>query len=424
MQHIPKNFRIVFFSIAAVVGVAAFLPQEALAQWTNVGQVNGVQVWRDERTSLEWTVTIGQVQSSGWGEPARTMVERYGFRLPSFRELQVMEANGGFGRLNVRRTLGQYYETSDSNILGAAWGNGFRTPQQRQGRGMNWVIGVRQKSGGGNDITPHVEPPVASQPQVHLIAIADVHSNLSAGSKKSVEEFSFMMWYGLGKNSLIVHHVEDGDLYPRRILERIGNLKIGKNDTVIFLYAGHGAFDRNRGLFYTITDPSIPFRSKDNPGTSNFLLKDDVLKTIQKHSPRLTVIISDCCSTHLRYHEQEELVRAANMESTRPLFQRLFFETSGVVDFTAAQEGKFGFICSRDGHYMIHNLCKQMDINMDRRLNWGQFFPIVQQETAEYSRIRYSQNPNAMDSTFGTSLWTLNGVSQIPQVPRAFSLGN
>ncbi|MCL2744461.1 MAG: hypothetical protein FWE67_11485 [Planctomycetaceae bacterium] len=114
------------------------------SQWTQTDTVNGIRIFRDERTGLEWTQTIGQVQSSGMGVPARTLAAKYGFRLPSFRELQVMEANGGFRYLNINNRAYQYYETSNSNILGNAFRTGFRTPQQRQGTGMNWVIGVRE----------------------------------------------------------------------------------------------------------------------------------------------------------------------------------------------------------------------------------------------------------------------------------------
>ena len=153
-----RQLRIVFLFTKVLVLSVAFVtlaPQKATAQWTDLGKVNGVQVYRDEKTGLEWTQTIGQVQSSGWGAPARSLVSKHGFRLPSFRELQIMEANGGFRRLNINTRAQQYYETSNSSVLAAAWGNGFRTPQQRQGVGRNWVIGVRN---------PRLDEPIVVTP--------------------------------------------------------------------------------------------------------------------------------------------------------------------------------------------------------------------------------------------------------------------
>lgn len=133
-----------FFGMSTVFCLLVlFSTVEVSAQWTPTGNVSGIKIHRDERTGLEWTETIGQVQSSGWGAPARALVGRYGFRLPSFRELQIMEMHGGFRRLRINTSMQQYYETSNSNVLGAAWGNGFKTPQQRKGSGRNWVIGVR-----------------------------------------------------------------------------------------------------------------------------------------------------------------------------------------------------------------------------------------------------------------------------------------
>lgn len=135
--------RSILLSVCCVIGLGIFVSPIAMADWTDIGNVNGVQVYRDNFTGLEWTTTIGQVQSSGWGAPAQSLVAKYGFRLPSFRELQVMESHGGFGRLGIKTAMQQYYETSDSGTLAAAWGNGFKTPQQRKAVGMNWVIGVR-----------------------------------------------------------------------------------------------------------------------------------------------------------------------------------------------------------------------------------------------------------------------------------------
>ncbi|MDR1485091.1 MAG: hypothetical protein LBT09_09750 [Planctomycetaceae bacterium] len=113
------------------------------ADWTNLGQINGVQVYRDDLTGLEWTTTLGRVPSSDRGSSARGLVARYGFRLPSFFELQQMQRHGGFSRLNIRSSLGNYYETDNSRYLANAAVNGFQTPQERKGSGRNWVIGVR-----------------------------------------------------------------------------------------------------------------------------------------------------------------------------------------------------------------------------------------------------------------------------------------
>jgi hypothetical protein len=207
----------------------------------------------------------------------------------------------------------------------------------------------------------------------------------------------------------------------KKILELLGNMRVNKNDTVIFYYTGHGALDQNRGLFYTITDPARPYKNDNDQGTVNHLLKENVLRAIQKHSPRLIVIVSDCCSSFHLY--QDGIVdgfskaRAPDGDSPLPLFQKLFLESRGVVDFTSGQDGKVTFVWNDStGPFMTYVLCEQLYSNSDRRLTWAQFFPVVQRETAEYSKRRRTQNAN-------DPVWKKYG-DHIPQVPKAFSLGN
>ncbi|MDR2756572.1 MAG: hypothetical protein LBC20_12780 [Planctomycetaceae bacterium] len=132
------------FIIATVLFLlSVLLSSYSLADWTDIGRINGVQIYRDNITGLEWTTTLGRVPSADWGSSARGLAARYGFRLPSFHELQQMQRHGGFSRLNIRSTIGNYYETSNSRYLANAAVNGFQTPQERKGTGQNWVIGVR-----------------------------------------------------------------------------------------------------------------------------------------------------------------------------------------------------------------------------------------------------------------------------------------
>ncbi|MDR2115712.1 MAG: hypothetical protein LBP87_04960 [Planctomycetaceae bacterium] len=139
------------FIIATVLFLLSVLfSSHGQADWTNLGTINGVQVYRDNLTGLEWTTTLGRVPSSDWGSSARGLVARYGFRLPSFYELQQMQRHGGFSRLNIRSTIGNYYETNNSRYLANAAINGFQTPQERKGSGQNWVIGVR--NGAAEDV--------------------------------------------------------------------------------------------------------------------------------------------------------------------------------------------------------------------------------------------------------------------------------
>lgn len=111
--------------------------------WTKVGDVGGVQIWRDNVTKLEWTQTLGTVPSADRGSLALQMVGQHSFRLPTFDELRTITQHGGHGYLNIRMHLCSCYETDDPNVLGNPHGNGFQTRQPRIGILNNYVIGVR-----------------------------------------------------------------------------------------------------------------------------------------------------------------------------------------------------------------------------------------------------------------------------------------
>ena len=137
-----RNARTVLFGMASFLAVLT-AAGAADAAWIQVPSV-GPPVYLDTVTGLQWTVTLGRVPSSDWGNQARAHVQQLGFRLPTFNELQVMyNFNGGGGYLQIRAGLLDYYETADPNVLGNAFGNGFQTPLPRQGIGYNWYLGVK-----------------------------------------------------------------------------------------------------------------------------------------------------------------------------------------------------------------------------------------------------------------------------------------
>ncbi len=113
------------------------------AAWIKVSPPGAVPAYYNTASGRTWTVTVGKVRSDDWGKAARRHVQKLGYRLPSFAELQQMYDSGGGSVLNIQNGLLDYYETDNPMILGNAFGNGFRTPQNRKGVGYNYVIGVR-----------------------------------------------------------------------------------------------------------------------------------------------------------------------------------------------------------------------------------------------------------------------------------------
>ncbi|MGL4595147.1 MAG: caspase family protein [Thermoguttaceae bacterium] len=386
------------------------------AQWLDAGNVGGTSIWRDSKTGLEWTTSLSRTSSHG---AARQRVANLGFRLPSHSEFRSLERNGGIQKLRMDSSwAGGYYWESTGGIVNGNGGN-FKSlfPVSHPHVGDPYAIGVRK--GNNVDSGRESEKITNTKTKVHLIVAGDVNSNLRGAVDVSSNEIYRTLISGLGNTPLEFYQIPRENLRPETILKFINNCSIGKNDTVIFCYFGHGASDPNKGVFYTITDPSTPYTDAKQPHLYDSLLKNDVKNQILQHSPRLVVLISDCCSVHFTFLGEEKAVCGATINPPQPLFKKLFLDSRGVVDFTAAQQDYTGWCNSEVGFWLTHNLCEALEHNQQKNLSWTVFFPIVRERTKEYSLKQYNANP-----TNSSQGWNYNGVLQIPMVPRAFSLGN
>lgn len=116
-------------------------PQLPQTGWTDMGTINGVRVYRDNASGLEWTQTLGTVPSADRGRILQ-MVAQHGFRLPTFAQLRTITQHGGHGYLDIRMGLFSYYATDNPTVLGNPHGNGFQSPQPPIAI-VSHVIGVR-----------------------------------------------------------------------------------------------------------------------------------------------------------------------------------------------------------------------------------------------------------------------------------------
>jgi hypothetical protein len=100
------------------------------------------------------------------------------------------------------------------------------------------------------------------------------------------------------------------------VLSKLRSLPIGENDTVVFYYTGHGAFDLD-GHYMDLAGR--------NPGT---LRRGEVLAEIKAKGtqPRLTVLITDCCNV-FKPAPAAPLSRQEppRPDQVSPLFNALFF---------------------------------------------------------------------------------------------------
>jgi len=249
----------------------------------------------------------------------------------------------------------------------------------------------------GNTPPPPVRPdPGQSEQQgqgtlkkIHLILAADVSSNDSVGSVVAADTYNLRQ---LLENNVAGGRLNIIDLQDKRsgsqltkndMLREIRNLNVSSDDTIFFFYSGHGAFDSAQGQYFALA-------------AQEQVLRSEVIDALKTKRARLSILISDCCynqadltAKHAR-PQQIQIQSRGEIKGLRPLVEKLFFETEGVVDITASEKGTYGFIYPREhreengvnkGSVFTWNLRKVLTTEMYASKDWKTIFGSVREET-------------------------------------------
>ncbi len=103
-----------------------------------------------------------------------------------------------------------------------------------------------------------------------------------------------------------------------KIMQSINGLSISAGDTVVVYYAGHGAFDPNRGTLF------LPHRN-----SGNGLPLRRIVEAIEQKQPRLIVMLVDCCQTPLSGNQVSRMTLANVIAlEVPPLHKSLYFDAA------------------------------------------------------------------------------------------------
>lgn len=188
------------------------------------------------------------------------------------------------------------------------------------------------------------------------------------------------------------------------VLQWIRNVNTEKNDILFIYYAGHGGMNDADQTFLVME--------------GKWLLRSDLVNAIEKvKSPRLTLLITDCCSSLVSQKLDPNLQSSRSMTRlTEKILRNLFLEHQGFLHVTAATEGQYGWSNIVTGGWFTNNFIKALDSNPDKNsdsfLTWKEVFETTRQNTEK----TFSQ------ATFTTTqLQDMRRKGITSQTPKAYS---
>jgi hypothetical protein len=176
-----------------------------------------------------------------------------------------------------------------------------------------------------------------SAQKLHAILVGDVSPSTGFGKFTSAVKNDLTgMFVALEENMpksrlnfLMLEFHDNENSSPQAIQNVLNELKVQPNDTILFYYTGHGSVD-DHGPYFSLAQGK--------------LYRHDLLKQLTSKGARLVTLITDCCNTRSDgYNYIAPYIEIPDRRSPTPLFKKLFFETSGVVDINSSSPGESAF---------------------------------------------------------------------------------
>lgn len=127
----------------------------------------------------------------------------------------------------------------------------------------------------------------------------------------------------------------------------IKELESGPDDTILFMYSGHGGRALN-------DDDRFPQMCMNNPSNqAGFLPVSHVAKMLQAKNPRLSIVITECCNSEASWVQRKPYYAMASGDYTSAgdydakALRDLFFNPRGSIVITSSKPKEYSFICVR-----------------------------------------------------------------------------
>lgn len=217
----------------------------------------------------------------------------------------------------------------------------------------------------------HAEPVREAQHLQVLLAMDTDATTIADGVKADFQLLSTVLNEIRSEhpNKVLIKVMTGADVTPENVLAHYKSLRIGDEESLLFIYSGHGGIDPIQGQFLAMRRGPLD--------------RSDLRVAMDNTGAGLRVILSNCCSNIAGIDPPNRRIPAA-WEG----FKQLFFQHRGLVDITAASDKTFAWVSSKHGGLFTQCLARlfcepieSTDENGDGFVSWDEFASVLSNDT-------------------------------------------
>jgi hypothetical protein len=228
-------------------------------------------------------------------------------------------------------------------------------------------------------------PPTAQSAKLHaIIAVDALQEDVGREILESANRLAIELIVTIPQHQLSLWSIgRTRPLTRNHIINTINNLTIETDDAVLFYYIGHG--------YYDATKQVTCLRLSGDP--RNELSWQDISQELSRKTPRLNVVVLDCCNREDAPDvAPDKGYPAPFVPATEitPLCDQLFFQSKGTVVLISSSPHEFALVKARtlhsrhsvpEGAIFTNAFWFTIAQFSDRSFSWIRFTEKVQTET-------------------------------------------
>ncbi|GEM_PF-1379184 len=223
---------------------------------------------------------------------------------------------------------------------------------------------------------------------LHGVIVADT-LDLSIGSDIDMKKMSTRFKNFAGKSGLQYKEIilQGKNRTQKNVSSTVQNLQVGKDDTVIFYYTGHGyRFESDKSPW-----PSLAMA--DDKGIDSVW----VLKTLVAKKPRFILVMVDACNNKIPDNAIPTVRNYSSEKTSLPeSYKKLFAQYKGIIITSGSSPGQYSFGGRPQGGIYTGSFLESLDQElMSKNPDWNNIFSrAVSPKLGGKQKPQYKINPD------------------------------